>query len=62
MNGQLDSEQPYLGDLLTMVINRLAHETILQVHTQKTDMGSIHVQKDVVLLTEEVPLTTCQTA
>ena len=47
--------------LLRGLIN-LPHGMILQVHTQKTDMGSIHVQKDVWFLTEEVPLSTCQTA
>ncbi len=31
MNGHLEGEQPYLGDLLTMVINHLLNGMTLQV-------------------------------
>ena len=31
MNGHLEGEQPYLGDLLTMVINHLLNGMIIQV-------------------------------
>ena len=31
MNGRLEGEQPYLGDLLTMGINHLLNGMILQV-------------------------------
>ena len=47
MNGHLEGEQPYLGDLLTMVINHLLTRMILQVRggePQITRFGALPLQ------------------
>ena len=39
MNGHLEGEHPYLGDLLTIVINQLLPGMILQVGSQLLQNG-----------------------
>ena len=46
MNGRLEGEQPYLGDLLTMIINHLLTGMILRVAANRTERsGAIGVSK-----------------